>query len=200
VAAAAPCRQGGGRAVDPGDRGCRWVGSALLELAKLDGITVYGTSSPARRDIVEGAGGRWLADTADPPSKVDAVFDPVGGPALADSRRATRAGGIVVSFGFSFTAAAGHSKYVGLARTAGALLRARLTPGPNVRLYRIEDSYRKHPDSYRDDLNRLVEMLADGLIRPVVTSLPLTEAAEAHRRLEAREFAGKLVLIPGAAG
>jgi NADPH:quinone reductase-like Zn-dependent oxidoreductase len=175
------------------------VGSALLELAKLDGITVYGTSSPARREIVEAAGGHWLADTADASTEVDAVFDPVGGPSLRDSRRATRAGGVAVSFGFSFTVAAGHSKYVGLARTAWALVRARLTPGPGVRLYRIEDSYRKHPDNYREDLNRLVELLADGLIKPVVTRLPLTEAAEAHRRLEAREVAGKLVLIPGAA-
>lgn len=175
------------------------VGSALLELAQLEGITVHGTSSPGRRAIVEAAGGRWVADTASVPGKVDAVFDPVGGPSLAHSRRATRSGGVVVSFGFSFTVAAGHSKYVGLARTVWALLRARLTPGPTVRLYRVEDGYRKYPEHYREDLNRLVELLADGAISPVVTRLPLTEAAEAHRRLEAREVVGKLVLVPGGA-
>ncbi|MGI8416972.1 MAG: zinc-binding dehydrogenase [Nakamurella sp.] len=175
------------------------VGSALLELAQLEGITVYGTSSPGRRELVEAAGGRWLPDTVHAPAKVDAVFDPVGGPSLSQSRRAARAGGVVVSFGFSFTIAAGHSKYVGLARTVLSLVRARLTPGPGVRLYRVEDSYRKHPDSYREDLNRLVELLADGAISPVVATLPLTEAAEAHRRLEAREVVGKLVLMPGGA-
>ena len=42
-------------------------------------------------------------------------------------------------------------------------------------------------------------MLAAGQIRPVVTTLPLTEAAEAHRRLQAREVVGKLVLTPGGA-
>lgn len=173
------------------------VGSALLELARLDDITVYGTSSAARRAVVQDAGGRWVIDSADLPVKVDAVFDPVGGPSLNGSRRATRPGGVVVSFGFSFTVTANHSKWFGLARTVGALLRARLTPGPGVRLYRVEEFARKHPDTYRADLNHLVDMLADGVLTPVVTRLPLTQAAEAHRRLEAREVIGKLVLQPG---
>lgn len=131
VAVAAPDSRGDRRTVDPGDRRGRGVGSALLELAQLEGITVHGTSSPGRRAIVEAAGGRWVADAASVPGKVDAVFDPVGGPSLAHSRRATRSGGVVVSFGFSSTVAAAHSKYVGLARTVWALLRARLTKRPH---------------------------------------------------------------------
>ena len=175
------------------------VGSALLELARLGGITVYGPSSAARRTVVETAGGRWVAGAAGLPGKVDAVFDPVGGPSLRRSRRVTRAGGVVVSSGFSFTVDAGYSKYGGLARTVAALARARLTPGPPMRVYRIEASARKDPAAYREDLSRLADMLAAGQIRPVVTTLPLTEAAGAHRRLQAREVAGKLVLVPGGA-
>ena len=173
------------------------VGSALLELARLDGVTVFGTASAARRDAVESAGGHWIADVADQPSPVDAVFDPVGGPSLRRSRRVTRTGGVVMSFGFSFVVAAGHSKYGGLARTVAALVRARLTPGPRVRLFQVDQNARKNLDTYRADLTRLVELLAEGRIKPVVTRMPLTEAAEAHRRLEAREVLGKLVLIPG---
>lgn len=172
------------------------VGSALVELALLDGITVYGTASPARRSAVEAAGGQWIADVADLPVKVDAVFDPVGGPSLRSSRRASRAGGVVVSYGFSFTVAAGYSKYGGLARTVAALVRAKLTPGPRVLLYRVEDSARKDPGGYRDDLTGLMQLLAEGRIRPAVTTLPLTQAAEAHRRLEGRQVVGKLVLVP----
>ena len=173
------------------------VGSALVELARLEGVTVFGTASAARRDAVEAAGAHWIADVTDVPEKVDAAFDPVGGPSLRRSRRVTRPKGIVVSFGFSFVVTAGHSKYVGLARTAAALVRARLTPGPRLRLFQVEQAARKDPDAYRADLIRLVEILAEGRIRPVVTRMALTEAAQAHRRLEAREVLGKVVLIPG---
>ena len=173
------------------------VGSALVELALLEGATVYGTSSPARRETVEAAGAHWVSSAADLTIPVDAVFDPVGGPSLRRSRRATRSGGIVVGYGFSFTVATGLSKYGGLARTIGALLRAKLTPGPSMRLFLIERSISRNPAAYREDLAFLVGMLDQGRIHPVVTTLPLTEAAEAHRRLQARQVIGKLVLIPG---
>ena len=49
----------------------------------------------------------------------------------------------------------------------------------------------------QDELRRAVEHLAGGKLRPVVAdSLPLAEAHEAHRRLEARESFGKIVLKP----
>lgn len=172
------------------------VGSALCELALLDGIDVYGTSSPSRRAVVETAGSHWVTAAAEVPALVDAVFDPVGGPSLQTSRRVTRPGGVVVSYGFSFTAGAGYSKYGGLARTAAALVLARVTPGPRVRLYRVENSARQDPVAYQDDLTRLVDLLDQQRIRPVVTRMALTDAAEAHRRLEARQIIGKLVLLP----
>ncbi len=89
------------------------VGSALVELARAADITVYGTSSPGRRGSVEGAGARWVPGANELSEKVDAVFDAVGGPSLRASRQATRAGGVVVSYGFSFTVGAGHSKHGG---------------------------------------------------------------------------------------
>lgn len=173
------------------------VGSAIGQLARLEGIEVYGTASAGRREAVEAAGGHWIADVTDVPAKVDAVFDPVGGPSLRNSRRVTRAGGVVVAYGFSFTVAARHSTYGGLARTGAALVAAKVAPGPRVRVYRVEDSARKHPAAYREDMTRLVNLLAEGRIQPAVTTLPLTAAAEAHRRLEARQVIGKLVLVPG---
>lgn len=42
-----------------------------------------------------------------------------------------------------------------------------------------------------------LELAAAGRIRPAVdTELPLADAAEAHRRIEAREVTGKIVLVP----
>lgn len=48
------------------------------------------------------------------------------------------------------------------------------------------------------DLHRLVGLLEAGKLRPIVDAvLPLADVGEAHRRLEAREVFGKLVLTPG---
>lgn len=45
------------------------------------------------------------------------------------------------------------------------------------------------------DVHRLLDLVAAGRLKPVVDSvLPLAQVAEAHRRLEAREVFGKLVL------
>jgi NADPH:quinone reductase-like Zn-dependent oxidoreductase len=54
----------------------------------------------------------------------------------------------------------------------------------------------KDPAGFRTDISALVSLVADGSIEPEVTTLPLAEAAEAHRRLQGREVQGKLVLIP----
>ncbi len=73
-----------------------------------------------------------------------------------------------------------------------ALLGARLTPGPRVRLFLIE---RGDAAAIREDLARLIGLLAQGRLRPAVTTMPLAQAAATHRRLESRQVTGKLVLV-----
>ena len=172
------------------------VGSALSQIARAAGVKVHGTSSSARRARVEAGGALWVPDAAAVPAPVAATFDPVGGPSLARSRRATTPSGVVVSYGFSFATGAGYSRAGALTRTAGALLRAKLTPGPRVAVHTVERMVDKDPAGFRADLAALVELVADGSLQPEVTTLPLDRAAEAHRRLENREVEGKLVLIP----
>jgi NADPH:quinone reductase-like Zn-dependent oxidoreductase len=47
------------------------------------------------------------------------------------------------------------------------------------------------------DVHRLLGLVATGKLEPVIDSvLPLSQVAEAHRRLEAREVFGKIVLVP----
>ena len=47
------------------------------------------------------------------------------------------------------------------------------------------------------DVVRCLELVASGALHPIVADvLPLSEVAEAHRRLEAREVYGNLVLVP----
>ncbi|MBK8180476.1 MAG: zinc-binding dehydrogenase [Planctomycetes bacterium] len=50
----------------------------------------------------------------------------------------------------------------------------------------------------RDSLPRIFSRIAAGVYTPIVDRvLPLSQVAEAHRALEAREVAGKIVLVPG---
>ncbi len=48
-----------------------------------------------------------------------------------------------------------------------------------------------------EDFEHLIELAGKGELTPVVDrELPLAEAAEAHRLIEAREVFGKIVLRP----
>ena len=169
------------------------VGSALVELAQLAGARVYGTASPRRHAALEARGVQVVADQNSAPELVDAVFDPVGGPSLARSRKAAKRTGVVVSYGFSFTVDAGHSRAGGLVRTIAALARAKASTGARVVLYQVG---RRNPAAQREDLAQLISLLAAGAITPRVETMPLAAAAQAHRRLEARQVLGKLVLVP----
>lgn len=128
--------------------------------------------------------------------QVDATFDPVGGPSSALSRKRTKRTGVVVSYGFGFTIDAGHSRIGGLLRTVVDLARAKLLPAPRVVVPAVGTAAEKDPAALRQDLGRLVSLLAAGRIAPQVETVPLASAAEAHRRLEDRQVLGKLVLVP----
>jgi len=54
---------------------------------------------------------------------------------------------------------------------------------------------RRRPEWFREDLGRLLDLLRQGAIRPLIADrLPLEEAAVAHERLVEGAVAGKLVL------
>nr|WP_308129344.1 zinc-binding dehydrogenase [Actinoplanes polyasparticus] len=127
---------------------------------------------------------------------VAATFDPVGGPSRARSRRATARDGVVVSYGFSFAAGSGRSRTRALGRMFAAIARAELTPGPRLVLHTVESAVGKDPARFRTDVEALVGQLSSGAITPEVTTLPLAQAAEAHRLLESRQVTGKIVLLP----
>lgn len=171
------------------------VGSALTELAQLENLHVFGTSSAHRRAALEATGVTFVADQDDLPSQVDVTFDSVGGPSLKRSRHATRRSGTVVSYGMSFATASDLSKFGGLRRHVCALTKSKLTPGPKV-VMSLVAGRRTPPVELRSDLSHLIDLLASDRIHPVVTKMPLTAAADAHRKLEGRTVLGKLVLIP----
>jgi NADPH2:quinone reductase len=72
-----------------------------------------------------------------------------------------------------------------------------LPGGRRARGYSINVMRVRHPAWFREDLERLFDMLATRAIRPrVAERISFDEVAEAHRRLEAGGLDGTLVLCP----
>jgi len=54
-----------------------------------------------------------------------------------------------------------------------------------------------HPEWFREDLAKLLDLLAARRIAPVISEkLPLAQAARAHELLQSGQTTGKLVLLP----
>jgi len=191
------------------------VGTALLQLGKLAGLEMYGTCSDKGAPIVRGLGGvpidyrspdytQELFRHAD--GGVDAVFDPLAGPHLWDSRRALRPGGCVVGYGLT-TSLRGKAltsdrpgrrqRYRGTARFAIYIIGSWLLPGRRrVIPYSIQTLLRLKPDQFRQDLVTLLDLLHQRKIEPLVARrVPLAEARRAHELLEQGGVNGKIVLV-----
>lgn len=186
------------------------VGTAVLELARLAKIRVIGLASAAKHAQVRALGGEPIdyrgEDIADRVMAltegrgVDAVLDSIGGAETRRSMQLVRPTGVVVCFGALSLAADGRVRPL---TAASSVLRApRLTPlrlltevrgaiGYNVDVWRTH----RH-DCYIEDLTRLIGLLADRHIDPVIGErIPLAEAAQAQRRLGEGRTQGKLVLV-----
>jgi NADPH:quinone reductase len=168
------------------------VGALLVQLLVQRGVRVFGTASVAKLPLVEAAGGEPMPygpDLADRVRRatggrgVDAVFDSVGRDTQEVSLAALALDGQLVWFGDS----SGPPDPV----SADALYPRNL----GVRAFWLAADPPARWDIGRRELQ---EWVAAGALRVAIDrTYPLAEAAEAHRRLEARETRGKLILVPG---
>jgi NADPH:quinone reductase-like Zn-dependent oxidoreductase len=177
------------------------VGSALLELGGLAGLEMYGTASTYNHELVSALGAtpidyrtedfveRIRTLTGD---GVDVVFDPIGGARqLWRSYQALRRSGRLVWFGVAAAKADG-LRVIPLT----LLMRTLLTLIPDGKQALVTPDLGKENDWYRNTLAELLDLLAAGLINPVVAArIPLAEAARAHALLERGGYAGKVVLV-----
>jgi NADPH:quinone reductase-like Zn-dependent oxidoreductase len=127
---------------------------------------------------------------------VNAAFDAIGGRNWLRSYRALGKGGRFVGYGMS-SAIEGGRKNILLAVGSFAWLQlVGLVPGKSARWYNIMTEKKKQPDQFREDLSRLLAMLQEKAICPVVAErLPLGEAVRAHELLERASVSGKIVLM-----
>jgi NADPH:quinone reductase-like Zn-dependent oxidoreductase len=191
------------------------VGSAMLQLAKLAGVEMYGTCSAQGAAVVRELGGipidyknmdfvqeiRRLTGEG-----VDAVFDGIGGENLWRSRDALREGGRVVTYGFQSKMRAGRMASGSQGRhpiresaeLGGYILRNWFKPGRKSMVpYSIQWLMRFKPAWFRHDLLTLLNLLKEGKIKPLIAQrLPLDEARRAHEMLGEGGVLGKIVLLP----
>ncbi len=186
------------------------VGSALLELGALRGMTMFGTASAAKAGFVTGLGGIPIdyrgedyarQVRAHAPDGIDAVFDALGPASWKSALPLLRPGGHLVVYGVSSALKNGRRTIPGL---LNALLRA---PRPSYTSYFIKGigviGYASskiipaHPDWFTQDLSYLIGLLADGQIAPRIhRTFALEDAGEAHKELGVGRASGKIVLTP----
>jgi NADPH2:quinone reductase len=175
------------------------VGSAMLQLARLAGVEMYGTCSAASAAVVRELGGVPIdyrnLDFVEEVRRLtgdglDAVFDGIGGDNLWRSRDALRKGGRVVVYGFQsklrggrLTSGGGGRHPIRESAELGSLIvRNWFRPGGKRMVpYSIQWLMRLRPSWFRHDLSRLFELLKEGRIRPLIAHrLPLREARRGH--------------------
>lgn len=172
------------------------TGSFLVQIAKMAGCRVIATAGSAQRLALAGElGADALVDysQADWPDRVKEITGGRGADVVVES-----VGGEV--FEGSMRCLAPFGRLVEIGQSGG--------PPPSLnplRLMRLNQSIvgyylmtaMESPELMAATRDRLAKALASGLLRVVIGKrAPLSEAAEVHRRMLARQTQGKLVLIP----
>jgi NADPH:quinone reductase-like Zn-dependent oxidoreductase len=176
------------------------VGTAALQLGSLVGLKMFGTASKPKHDLVAALGGVPIdyrtEDFGQRATGVDAVFDPIGGRNWLRSYRALGKGGRFTGYGMSAALEGGRRNMMLAAASFAWLGVVGLVPGKSARWYNIMMERKKHPEWFREDLSRLLAMLQEKSVRPIVAErLPLRSAGRAHELLEQASVSGKIVLM-----
>ena len=173
------------------------VGLLLVQWLKAVGARVIGTvSTDAKAQLALGAGADEIVRYDHEPVAArvreltegkgcEVVFDGVGRDTWEASLDSTARRGLIVSYGNASAPVTGVA--LGVLAQKGSLWNTRPT---------LFDYYAK-PEERRAGVARLWEMISSGALKVTVGGrFALSEAAEVHRRLEARETSGSVLLIP----
>ena len=181
------------------------IGTALLQLGQLADLEMYGTASSGKHELVTELGAtpidyrkddfveRIFCLTGD---GVDVVCDPIGGSNVPRSYKTLRPGGRLVVFGAVAYAAEGKLKTLWNNMVLNKILN--LIPDKRTTMnymMRGGAKYHSRPEWYREDLRKLFDLLAQKKIEPIVTRIPLVEAARAHELIGKAAVKGKVVLM-----
>ena len=171
--------------------GASGSGSMQIHVAKALGARVATTiRNASKADIVREIGADLVINTSDDDlvervkewtggRGADVVIDNLAGDVLAKSIAAAKATGVIVAFGFA--------------------------AGPEVKfdirsLFFEQKEIKGSMASDKRDMEFGLQLVREGKIRPLLDrTLPLSEAAEAHRLVANNEVTGSIALLPWAA-
>jgi len=174
------------------------VGTALLQLGKLANLTMYGTVSGKKQDVLVDYGATPIdyqfqnfvdVIRKSEPNGIDYVFDGIGRMNIPHGFQVLRQGGQFVEYGYS-----------GIFQFLIDNLRLQflkwLPNGKSGNFYGITATYRKDKGSITEDLLILFSLLKEGKINPIIYQrYPILDAAKANELLESGEVIGKIVLL-----
>lgn len=181
------------------------VGSALLELARLENLNIYGTASAEKHESLQKFGATLIDYRHEnfvekikqiEPGGIDIAFDGLGWQSFKRSLRVVKPGGLLIAYGFSDAVRKG--------KTAVILdfirfkLMSILPSSRRKTFYSITALRNKHLDWFVHDLTKLFELLSSSKIKPSIWKrMPLLEARQAHELIEQSKPVGKIVLEVG---
>jgi len=173
------------------------VGQLLVQWLKARGVRVIGTvGSEAKVSLAQDAGAETVFLSGDPDlaakvreetggTGVAVSYDGVGAATWEASLKSMRRRGTIVSFGNASGPVTGVN--LGVLAQHGSLFVTRMT---------MFDYYRDPAEATAGEA-KLWDMVGSGKVRVSVgQTYPLTDAAQAHRDLEARKTTGSTLLLP----
>jgi putative PIG3 family NAD(P)H quinone oxidoreductase len=175
--------------------GAGGIGTTAVQLGAAFGLKVMTTvSSASAADFVVALGADRAIDyTAEDFVAVcreaggaDIILDIVGGDYIARNIKTARADGRIIQLAFN----------------AGSKVEVDLMPVMLKRLTLTGSTLRSRPDAFKSAVaaelrERVWPLFAEGRLKPVThATLPLADAAEAHRMMEAGGHRGKILLRP----
>ena len=184
------------------------VGTAVLDLAQMMGITAYGTASSGKHGLVKEFNGipiDYQADdfvesinTLTDGKGVDAVFDTIGGKSWSRSYSCLAKGGTLIAFGaLQMTTGEEQLPSLLLGFLKLLVLWKLLPNGKKSIFYNIQKDREKNPQLFAEDLQTLFAMLKEGRLKPAIAGKrPLEDAVEIHHLIDRADVPGKMILIP----
>lgn len=181
------------------------TGSALVEVANLAGLRVYGTASKKKWGLVENKGGHPIDYKSQDfvevlkkaePNGIDFVVDPIGGDVTARSLKLLKPGGSLVSTGMIQSLSEGTNRLTIMIGMLRLPLWSLTHPGKKAYLWDVVSAAEKDLKQYRKNLSAIFELLKEGKIQPEIgEEMPLVDAPNAQQMLLDYQVQGKIVLV-----